>query len=339
MTNIDKNFLKIKKTKKNFKGITKKLTVKDLNRLKSIYIPPAYKTIYLSRNTVNKVQLIAEDDKGRNQYFYNHEYISNSDKRKYNALRSFVSVAEKIEKDNQKQINRIYKQSNKTSKTKESINYDDYIHIIIWLLINNNFRIGNIKYDKLYNSNGITTLKPAHFTFKNSNCIISFIGKKGVENNAVITDNKIINIIKKLKLKYGKHNNIEYIFANNNGSLVKSKNISDYFKNKFGVKITPKMFRTYYANYHMLNFLQNKINLTDKNCKYTTLKTDKQKSSYLKTIIGDYVSNRLHNTPTVCRNKYINNKLLSKVIYNPHYYSNLNNKSNNIHSQLKRFIG
>jgi DNA topoisomerase-1 len=325
---MDKKYIKVYKTKKNFNGLSQKLTLKDIKRLKNMYIPPAYKTLYLSKNPKNKVQLIAEDDKGRNQYFYNPEYTSKSDNRKYKALRSLVSIAEKIENDNKDNISRIF---TKLSKGKE-VDENDYIHIIIWLLINKHFRIGNIKYDKLYNSSGITTLKPCHFKISNNALNISFIGKKGVENNTIINDTKLIAIIKNIKKRYV-NNNINYIFAKSNGSLIKGEDITKYFNNNLGVpNITPKMFRTYYANYHMLDYLQSGI----KKDEYDNL-TEKRRSSYLKKVISEYVASKLHNTPAVCRNKYINNKLLEKITSNPNYYSSLSDK--NIHQQLKHFIG
>ena len=114
-SNLERNFIKVKRTKKNFKGLTKKLNNNELNRLRNMYIPPAYKTIYLSNNPNNKVQLVAEDNKGRNQYFYNPDYTSRSDKRKYKDLRGLVSIADKIELDNNKNINNIY---NKLKKVK-----------------------------------------------------------------------------------------------------------------------------------------------------------------------------------------------------------------------------
>ena len=131
-----------------------------------------------------------------------------------------------------------------------------------------------------------------------------------------------------------KNNNSEkYLFMRNNGSLVKSEDVSDYFNDKYNVKITPKMFRTYNANYHMLDFIQNKMDMNE----YNNLSTENKKKSYVKKAISEYVSNKLHNTPSVCRNKYINNKLMEKIIINPRYYSNLGDT--NIHNQLKKFIG
>ena len=142
-------------------------------------------------------------------------------------------------------------------------------------------------------------------------------------------------------MKYGKHNNVDYMFAKSNGSLVKSEDITDYFNNKFNVKVTPKMFRTYYANYHMLDYLQNYANLKS-NEEYKKL-SDTRKKSFMKKAIGDYVSKKLHNTPSICRSKYINNKLLEKVIVNPYYYSALGKKTGSknisVHEQLHKFIG
>lgn len=322
------NFIKIKQLKNGFKGIDKKLSMDDMNRLKKIYIPPGYKKIYLNKNNKDKVELIAEDLKKRKQYFYNSKYTIKSDNRKYNALKSLVNYAEKIEKDNALNIKKIYKKYLKSNK----IENNDYIHLIIYLLINNNFRIGNIKYDKLYNSSGITTLKPNHIIItKEGNIKISFIGKKGIENTGYIYNKHINKIFKVIKSKYHKLNNIDYIFLKNNGSLIKSDDIANYLNDKYNVNITPKMFRTYYANYYVLEYLQYKLNKNE----YDNKKNEKKKT-YLKRQIGVYVSEKLHNTPSICHKKYINNKLLEKILKKPKKYID---QKKNIHYQLKKIIG
>lgn len=337
---VKQKFIKFKKTKKNYIREDKKITKKDLNRLKALYIPPAYKTIYLSKNENNKVQLIAEDKAGRHQYFYKPDYISRSDNRKYKALKSLVNIAENIETDNNTAINKIYnKFRNNTNNNKTILlNNNELINIIIWLLINCNFRIGNLKYDKLYNSTGITTLKGKHLKpvmmQKNSmdeNIEVRFIGKKGVINNSIIDNKKIIFILNKIK----NNNNNNYLFMKeDNSSLITSNDITKYFNEKYNnVNITPKMFRTYYANYHMLNYVFNHF---QKDKEDFIKLTDKRKKSYIKKKIANYVSNKLHNTPNICLKKYINYKLLEKISNN---INNMIKKKDNIHIVLKKFIG
>lgn len=337
---VKQKFIKFKKTKKNYIREDKKITKKDLNRLKSIYIPPAYKTIYLSKNENNKVQLIAEDKAGRHQYFYKPDYISRSDNRKYKALKSLVNIAENIETDNNTAINKIYNKFRNNTNNKKTIvlNNNELINIIIWLLINCNFRIGNLKYDKLYNSTGITTLKGKHLkpvimqqNNKDENIEVRFIGKKGVINNSIIDNKKIIFILNKIK----NNNNNNYLFMKeDNSSLITSNDITKYFNEKYNdVNITPKMFRTYYANYHMLNYVFNHF---QKDKEDFTKLTDKRKKSYIKKNIANYVSNKLHNTPNICLKKYINYKLLEKISNN---INNMIKKKDNIHIVLKKFIG
>ncbi len=69
------------------------------------------------------------------------------------------------------------------------------------------------------------------------------------------------------------------------------------------------MFRTWYGNFHMLNYL-NKL-----------FKEDKLKPKMLKTEIRDlvktcseHVSDKLNNTPTISKKSYIDNKILDLII-------------------------
>ena len=56
------------------------------------------------------------------------------------------------------------------------------IAIVIYMIINCGFRIGNEKYKTENNSFGITTLLYKHLNFYKNELTIDFIGKKGVRN-------------------------------------------------------------------------------------------------------------------------------------------------------------
>ena len=78
-----------------------------------------------------------------------------------------------------------------------------------------------------------------------------------------------------------------------------------YFENNYNTVITPKMFRTWYANYHMINYLKDLDADTDKNNILQELKNAKgKKLNNLKQEIPIYVSQKLNNTPTVCKKIY-----------------------------------
>ena len=321
---------KIQYLDNNNKPLSKKIN----DRLKSIYVPPAYKNILLSKSPKSKILIIGEDEAGRKQYIYNTSHTKKLDKRKYEKLNDLSKNILTIETDNINNMNKLYdsiKQNNNYEVTK-----NDLIQVIIYMLLNYHFRIGNDKYTKLYDSHAISTLKPCHFYKKNDNIVIKFKGKKGVINETIENDKKIIYIYYYL-INNCKKNNNEYLFnynymneiSNNNMlALLSSNSIKDYFTNTYNVNITPKMFRTWYANYHMLDYLKNFKNseFYKDNCT-----NEKKLSRYLKKEIGEYVSKHLNNTPGITKKNYINNKLFNDVVNRPKYYikksSNCNTKN------------
>jgi len=321
---------KIQYFDKNNKPLTKKVK----NRLSSMYIPPAYNNLLLSKSPKNKILLIGTDDAGRKQYIYNSQHTKNLDKRKYCKLKELSNHITRIENENTTNINKLYQ--NLKLKKNYKIEKSDLITIIIYMLLNYHFRIGNEKYTKLYDSHAISTLKPCHFVKKDNSFIIKFKGKKGVINETIEKDNKVIFIYNFL-LKNCENNKQNYLFnynylnqiSNTNMvGLISSNTIKDYFMTKYKVNITPKMFRTWYANYHMLDYLKK---FKSSEFYQDNNSNEKKMSRYLKREIGEYVSKHLNNTPGITKKNYINNKLFDEVINRPKYYikkvSNCNTKN------------
>ncbi len=97
------------------------------------------------------------------------------------------------------------------------------------------------------------------------------------------------------------------------------------------------MFRTWYANYHMLEFLRD-TNLDE----LLAENPSKQKlAGKIKTAVGEHVSKALNNTPAICRKNYINNKLLADIISRPKYYiteCRKRNTSEKLHKYLGKLL-
>jgi DNA topoisomerase-1 len=378
-----RSFIPIERTLKNNKSCYfskgKKLTKKHDDRLQHLYIPPAYTNILLAKSANNKVQVIGEDISGRKQYIYNTSHTKDIEKRKYSKLQQLIPVISRIETNITEDIkvisNQLCKSRNEnvisSISSNDSISNNDnlvkynlgltkieLVKIIIYLLINTNLRIGNIKYLQLYNSYGLTTLEPEHLFFKNNNhsgaggggaCQIKFIGKKGVENTTELYDTPIINILKHLllRIKYMCNNGFnakhlfQYIYYNTisstyNIAIISSNDIMDYFQNNYNCVITPKMFRTWYANFHMLNYI--KILITENMDTIKQLNTKNGLNKYLKKEIPIYVSNKLNNTPNICKKKYMNNELFDNIINNPTYYLKKIGHANNITALLQKIL-
>ena len=334
----------INKTKKVFHVINNKVVtdVNILKRLDSIYIPPAYKDLVVAKSESNKIQVIGTDNRGRRQYIYNPKYTKKRNSRKYSDVMDLGKSIIKIENDNNTMLNDL----NKKIYSKWQLP-DDYIPIIIYMLRTYNFRIGNECYSNNNNSYGITTLKKQHIHFldKNKNGSkntfkIEFVGKKGIINTYT-DNNKLISNLLQILIKNS--SNDGYIFKYGNEKekdketkkqLITPEQIHNFFKDKYNAYITPKMFRTWYGNFHMLNYL-NKL------FKENKLKPKMLKSE-VKELINNcskHVSDKLNNTPTVSRKSYIDDKILNLVIKNPYKFaSSIPNNNEDQHTFLYKII-
>jgi DNA topoisomerase-1 len=196
------------------------------------------------------------------------------------------------------------------------------------------FRIGNEKYAHENKSYGITTLQPRHIKFHSpSKFTIEFIGKKGVVNKYSDDNEHIAQILKTL-IKHTRDNNTSinnikftpstpstpsttFIFAyrtpSGESSLITPDHIQTFFQDKYDSYITPKMFRTWYGNFHMLEHLRNLFKNDQLAHRMNTTDTKN-----IITKCSEYVSSKLNNTPSISKKSYIDNKLLDLVMKNPY---------------------
>jgi DNA topoisomerase-1 len=306
----------IKKSKKIFHLINNKIaTDKDLvNRLSKLYIPPAYTDLVVAKSANNKIQVIGTDNRGRRQYIYNSNYVSKRNDRKYDDILELGKTITAIENDNNAMLQTLGR------KDLPSWNLpSDFIPIIIYMLRTYHFRIGNERYANENKSYGITTLRNEHIRWDDkipNKFTIEFIGKKGILNrytdeNALMT--RLLTSLRDNAIR----NNDGYLFKYNNGAtnreFITPDQIQTFFQDKYNAYITPKMFRTWYGNYHLLDSLRDMYQKGDLKHR---LKMGAKHEVIKK--CSEYVSNKLNNTPTVSKQSYIDNKILDLVMRNPY---------------------
>ena len=298
---------------KNNKKITKKET---LERIKKLRIPPAYKNVIISESPNSDIQAIGVDDKGRKQYIYHSNFIKKKQTEKYKNIIKLGDHIDNIIKDTEKIINKNYKKPIKSWEQPTT-----NLALLMYLLYHCNFRIGNIKYVKEYNSYGALTLLPKHLNFKGNYLDIKFIGKKGVINNSTINNKKVIYLLKELK-----NNANTYIFEYNN-TLMNKTYVSEYLK-QYDPLITPKMFRTWYANYYFLETIKKDINKNMDElitiCNYKT-----KIKSYIKKCC-EYVAEKLNNTATISKKSYLDSEIIDIFVNNPCHFINFLNNNNKL---------
>ena len=302
-----------------------------LNRLHSLYIPPAYTNVIIAKSPDYKVQAIGVDVKGRKQYIYHPKFIKRQLNKKYNNIVSLGDKIIKMEKDVKSKLQDIVNKGTILDTP------NDLYPIIVNMLLKYHFRIGSQKYENDNNSYGITTLCKNHIKLLGNNKFcIEFTGKKGVQNKVEDTDSNMYNILNILLRESADNNHLFCYLRDGKQSIISSNQIKKYLKKTYGTYITPKMFRTWYANFHLLSYLKN-INNNRPDLIGRQM-TKKQINTLVKNS-SKYVSDKLNNTPTISKKSYINPSILNKVLINPsRFIDTIPNDKKNIHIFLKELM-
>lgn len=260
----------------------KEITSNDtINKIKELKIPPAYDNVTIING--GKIIAYGYDSKNRKQVIYNPKYILKRSNIKFKKIENSVKHFSKLKK-------KIAKDIKDTSDTLNKI-----CAIIITLIIDCGFRIGNKKYEKDNNSYGLTTLKKKHIVLKSGLIEIDFIGKKSIRNKAVCKNKYIY---KYFYDKIDKKGDEDYIFRNEN-RLITSQDVNKYLANfyaKYNLNITTKDLRTLNANNLFMKF-------------FKKTKVDKNIKNPIKRAI-EYTANKLHNTYDVCKKSYIDPNII-----------------------------
>ena len=269
-------------------------------QLEKVYIPPAYKNVEMSSNPKEKIQAIGLDTKNRKQYIYNKDYIEKQKVIKFKDLIHFGMRIKRIRRD----ILKILESCENNNSRVNSRNC--VIALIIYLIDKCNFRVGNEKYKKLYNSYGVTTLNSNHLKKLTNSYKIKFIGKKGVVNKSVVKNKMVIKLLDNLCSIYG---NQEYLFCyfdekTNNTYRINEKHINDFLK-KYHNTISVKMFRTWTANHILLRELM-VLDIPD---------NAKDATKNINIAITKAASN-MHHTKNVSKKSYMNNELIELYLNN-----------------------
>ena len=302
---------KLKEKSKNYEYYTiddKKLEDKNiLDKIKKIYIPPAYKNvkIYLKKDLL----ATGINSMGRKQYIYSDYSKQKREFKKYNML---INLS--------KNINKLKNKMKKDLLLKD-FTKNKLIALILKIMDLCNFRSGSKKYEKKYGSYGLTTLHKDHVKITNKSVKIEFIGKKKVNNQCIIQNKNIQDLIQKIYNLSSKDNSYLFSIIYHNEKInVSILDVNNYLEE---FNITTKDLRTWNANIIFLKNFKKEIEKLDNS--YYELDHNK-KLKIVKKIIKKSIEKcalLLHHTPTICKSSYIYKKIIENIENN---YEDIINK-------------
>jgi DNA topoisomerase-1 len=265
-----------------------------LARIKSIVIPPAWTDVWISPLANGHLQATGRDARGRKQSRYHPDWRSTRDEAKYQHMIAFGAALPAIRK-------RVAHDLALPGLPREKV-----LATILRLMEITYIRIGNENYARENHSYGLTTLRRRHVSIDGAKLTFNFKGKSGVAHSINLTDRRLARIVKACHDTPG-YELFDYLDHDGNPHAIGSTDVNSYLD-----EITPpnshftaKHFRTW-AGTVLASTLLHACELCD-NPTQSQLKKD------IVTAIKS-VSQRLGNTPSVCRKCYVHPAILDAYL-------------------------
>jgi DNA topoisomerase-1 len=254
---------------------------KELARIRSLAIPPAYTDVWICPSPHGHIQATGRDARGRKQYRYHAKWREVRDETKFERMLAFSEVLPKIRKRLERDLNR-----NGLSRQK-------VLAAVVRLLECTQIRVGNDEYAKANRSYGLTTLRDRHVEISGSSLRFEFRGKGGKTHTVSLNDRRLARIVQRCQALPGE-DLFQYVDDEDVRQTIGSGDVNAYIREISGQEFTAKDFRTWAGTLLAVAALT----------EVGAWSTQRQaKSNVLRAI--DRVAEQLNNTRAVCRKYYV----------------------------------
>jgi DNA topoisomerase-1 len=258
---------------------------RELKRIASLAIPPAYRNVWISLQARGHLQATGRDARGRKQYRYHPEWRQVRDSAKFDRTVAFGEALTKLRRKLRRDL------------SLPGLPREKVLAVVVSILDATRVRIGNSEYARDNKSFGLTTLRNRHVSFiRDGRAVLNFRGKGGVQHEVHIDDKRIAQIVRRCQEIPGQHL-FQYVSDDGQRCPIDSGQVNDYLREAMGEDFTAKDFRTWGATLHAITLLAR------------TPLPEKPSERALKSEIAEVVKQvaaKLRNTPAVCRKSYIN---------------------------------
>lgn len=262
----------------------------ELQRIRSIGIPPAWTNVWISPNPRGHIQATGRDAKGRKQYRYHVKWREIRDETKYTRMVAFGKalpiIRERVEHD----------------MKLPGLSREKILATLVRLLDTTSIRIGNEEYARENNSFGLTTMRDDHVDVQGSQVEFHFRGKSGKEHVVDVKDRQLAKIIKKCQDLPG-HQLFEYYDEEHVLRTISSDDVNEYLQEITGEDFTAKDFRTWAGTVTATCALQD----------LGAYESQTQAKKHVVRAI-EMAAQHLGNTPAICRKSYVHPEVIDAYL-------------------------
>jgi len=261
-----------------------------LQRIKSLVIPPAWKSVWISPDPLGHIQATGVDSRGRTQYRYHPLWREQRDAQKFEHMLRFADALPQLREATMRDLRH------------RQLDRDRVAGSAVRLIDLGLFRIGGERYAELDHHYGAATLEKRHVSLHRGAAVFDYVAKEGKRRDITIDDPAVLPTVRALARS---DNGLDALFAFQEADAqwrpLRSHDISAYVADRADGHFTAKEFRTWNATVLMALLLA---------------ATDPPSSARATKIAVNAgvrgVADWLGDTPTVARASYIDPRLITQ---------------------------
>ncbi|MBV9787204.1 MAG: DNA topoisomerase IB [Chloroflexi bacterium] len=263
---------------------------KELQRIKSLGIPPAYTDVWICPLPNGHIQATGRDAKGRKQYRYHARWREVRDETKYGRMLAFGAALPRIRE-------RVDQDLKLPGLSREKV-----LATVVRLLSTTLIRVGNDEYAKQNKSFGLTTMRDRHVEVNGATVKFRFRGKSGKNHSIALTDRRLAKIVQRCRDIPG-YELFQYIDDDGERQTIDSADVNEYLREITGQDFTAKDFRTWAGTVLATLALQ----------EAEVFESETQAKKQIAQAITS-VAERLGNTPSICRKCYVHPAVIDSYL-------------------------
>jgi DNA topoisomerase I len=262
----------------------------QLERIRSLVIPPAWKDVWLSPRPGAKLQATGVDAAGRRQYLYHPDFRAQQDQAKFDRL---IGFAERLPD---------LRAATSVHMDKDALDRERVAAIATRLINRGWFRVGTERYARESRTFGITTLQKNHVRVRGTRIMFDFRGKHRAVVRTTLVDEELADAIKELRALPGGRRLFRYEWEGDLYNLTGAR-LNDYVRQYLGEESTAKDFRTWGGT------LIAAIGLAEHGVVETQAEAKRAIAAVMRRVGAE-----LGNTPAVARRSYVSPAVIDQYL-------------------------
>jgi DNA topoisomerase-1 len=262
----------------------------QLERIRSLVIPPAWKDVWISPRPGAKLQATGVDAAGRRQYLYHPDFRAQQDQAKFERL---IRFAEKLPD---------LRSAMSAHMDDDTLDRERVAAIATRLINRGWFRVGTERYARESRTFGITTLRKNHVRVRGTRITFDFRGKHRAVVRTTLVDEELAASIAALLELPGGPRLFRYEWEGDVYNLTGAR-LNVYVRRYLGEEFTAKDFRTWGGT------LIAAVAFAERGVAETQAEAKRVVAAVIRR-----VGKELGNTPAVARSSYVSPAVIDQYL-------------------------